>query len=282
MTFVILTGGIDLSVGSMIAFTSMVIASLLEKNVNPFLVIPLVLLIGTSVGLIMGFLIQHFKIQPFIMTLAGMFLLRGLCFLISIESITIRDPFFRTVAQAKIKFPGGAHISVSVIVALLMLGIAIYIAHYTKFGRVLYAIGGDEESAKLMGLPVARTKIMVYGFNGFCSSLAGVVFTFYILSGYGLHAQGLELSAIASVVIGGTVLTGGFGYVFGTLFGVLIQGLIQVIIMFQGTLSSWWTKIFVGILLFVFIVVQRSTVARKEGQKKSAKKVNINKQAVLG
>ncbi len=280
MTFVILTGGIDLSVGSMIAFTSMVIATLLEMNISPLIVIPFALIIGTLIGLSMGFLIQYFNLQPFIVTLAGMFLLRGACFIINLQSITITDPFFRTLSQTRIKFPGGAHISISVVASIIMLVIAIYLAHYTKFGRVLYAIGGDEESAKLMGLPVARTKIMVYGFSGFCSSLAGVAFTVYMLSGYGLHAQGLELGAIASVVIGGTLLTGGSGFVFGTLFGVLIQGLIQNIIMFQGTLSSWWTKIFVGILLFSFILIQRLITSRREGQKHSSKKSESNKQTV--
>jgi simple sugar transport system permease protein len=108
-----------------------------------------------------------------------------------------------------------------------------------------------------MGLKVGRTKVLVYTLNGLCSGLAGVAFSLYMLSGYGLHAEGLEMDSIASVVIGGTLLTGGSGFVFGTLFGVLIQGLIQTVIMFQGTLSSWWTKIFVGILLFVFIVLQK-------------------------
>src|SRR5690554_1374847 len=201
----------------------------------------------------MGFLVEKFKIQPFIVTLAGMFFLRGSCFLISTQSISISNPFFQWLSGTRIKFPGGSFVSISVLVAMLVLAVAMYLAHYTKFGRVLYAIGGNEESARLMGLPVSRTKIMVYGFSGFCSSLGGVLFTVYTLSGYGLHTNGLELDAIASAVIGGTLLTGGSGYVFGTLFGVLIQGLIQVIIMFQGTLSSWWTKIFVGLLLFVFI-----------------------------
>lgn len=278
VTFVIITGGIDLSVGSMIAFTSMVIASLLEKGVSPVIVIPFALLLGTLAGLIMGFLIEYFKIQPFIATLSGMFFLRGSCFLISIQSISINDPFFKTLSQTRISFPGGAYISISVVIAMIMMGIAIYLAHYTRYGRVLYAIGGNEESAKLMGLPVGRTKIMVYGFSGFCSSLGGVLFTIYMLSGYGLHTNGLEMDAIASAVIGGTLLSGGSGYVFGTLFGVLIQGLIQVIIMFQGTLSSWWTKIFVGILLFVFIVLQRLITAQREEQKASSKRLETGKQ----
>ena len=145
-----------------------------------------------------------------------------------------------------------------------MLGISIYIAHYTKFGRNVYAVGGNEQSAKMMGLPVARTKIMVYALSGIYSGIAGIVFSFYMLSGYGLHANGVEMDAIASAVIGGTLLTGGVGMMAGTLFGVMIYGIIQTIIMFDGTLSSWWTKIALGALLCIFIVIQRLLVVKKK------------------
>ncbi|MFX3632212.1 MAG: galactofuranose ABC transporter, permease protein YjfF [Candidatus Pristimantibacillus sp.] len=268
MTFVIVSGGIDLSVGSMIALTTMISASLVQQQGwPPAIVIPLVLLLGSLFGAAMGAIIHYFKIQPFIVTLAGMFLARGLCYVISINTITIDNPFYTTMAQTKIKLPGGTFISISVLIALVALALAIYIAHYTKFGRNTYAIGGSEQSALLMGLPVGRTKILVYMFSGFCSSLAGVVFTFYMLSGYGLHALGLELDAIAAVVIGGTLLTGGVGFVAGTFFGVLIQGIIQTIISFEGTLSSWWTRIVIGMLLFVFIVLQRLLSIRRSNNK---------------
>lgn len=205
----------------------------------------------------MGALIHYFRIQPFIVTLAGMFLARGLCYTISINTITINNSFYEKMAQTKVKLPGGNFVSISVLIALAVLILGIYMAHYTRFGRNTYAIGGSENSAILMGLPVARTKVMIYMFSGFCSALSGVVFTFYMLSGYGLHAVGMELDAIAATVIGGTLLTGGVGYIFGTFFGVLIQGVIQTIISFEGTLSSWWTRIVIGILLFVFILLQR-------------------------
>src|SRR5690606_34063084 len=146
--------------------------------------------------------------------------------------------------------------SISVIIALAVLAAAIWLAHFTRFGRCVYAIGGNEYSALLMGLPVGRTKVLIYAFSGFCSALAGGVFTFYMLSGYGLHALGLELDTIAAVVIGGTLLTGGVGYVFGTFLGVMLQGIIQTIISFEGTLSSWWTKIVIGVLLLLFILLQ--------------------------
>jgi simple sugar transport system permease protein len=265
MTFVILSGGIDLSVGSMIAMTTMLSAALVEQaGWPPAVVIPLVLALGSLMGAGMGAIIHYFNIQPFIVTLAGMFLARGLCYVISIDTITIKNPFYVTMAQTRIPLPGGNFISISVIIALVVVAAAIFMAHFTRFGRCVYAIGGNEYSALLMGLPVGRTKVLIYAFSGFCSALAGVVFTFYMLSGYGLHALGLELDTIAAVVIGGTLLTGGVGYVFGTVLGVMLQGIIQTIISFEGTLSSWWTKIVIGILLLLFILLQRLLSARGE------------------
>ncbi|MBB4219661.1 galactofuranose ABC transporter, permease protein YjfF [Variovorax guangxiensis] len=263
MTFVILSGGIDLSVGSVIALTTMVSASLVEKHGwSPGIVIPLVLAMGTAFGAFMGVLIERFRLQPFIVTLAGMFLARGLCYLISIDSISITNEFYSEVSQIRIPVWGEASVSISAVIAIAVLLAAIFLAHCTPFGRAVYAIGGSEQSAVLMGLPVRRTLIGVYTLSGFCSALAGVIFTFYMLSGYGLHAVGLELDAIAAVVIGGTLLTGGVGYVAGTLFGVLMLGIIQTLISFDGTLSSWWTRIVVGALLFVFCLLQRFFTSR--------------------
>src|SRR5690606_24118823 len=251
-------------VGAVIALTTMISASLVqEQGWSPFVVIPLVLVLGSLLGAGMGAIIHYFKIQPFIVTLAGMFLARGLCYVISIQTITINDPFYTTMAQTKIKLFGGSFISISVVIALVVVAVGIFIAHYTSFGRNVYAIGGSEQSSLLMGLPVAKTKVLVYTLSGFCSALAGVVFTFYMLSGYGLHAVGMELDTIAAVVIGGTLLTGGVGYIVGTFFGVMIQGIIQTIISFEGTLSSWWTKIVIGLLLCLFILLQKVLSARQ-------------------
>lgn len=263
MTFVILSGGIDLSVGSVIALTTMVSASLVETHGwSPALVIPLVLVMGTLFGGLMGVLIERFRLQPFIVTLAGMFLARGLCYLISIDSVSISHPFYTEVSQVRIPVWGDASLSISAVIAIVVVLAAIFVAHCTPFGRAVYAIGGSEHSALLMGLPVRSTLIGVYTLSGFCSALAGVIFTFYMLSGYGLHAVGLELDAIAAVVIGGTLLTGGVGYVAGTLFGVLMLGIIQTLIAFDGSLSSWWTRIVVGALLFAFCLLQRFFNAR--------------------
>lgn len=268
MTFVLIIGGIDISVGSVIALVCMLSAYLLEiQHLSAMIVIPGMLLMGFIFGVAQGSFIHFFNIQPFIVTLAGMFLARGLCYVISIDTIMITDPFYQFVATYRISLPFDNFISISVVIAFALVLAALYLINYTKFGRAIYAIGGNAQSAILMGLPVGRTKVLVYGLNGFCSALAGIVFSFYMLSGYGLHAMGLEMDAIASAVIGGTPLTGGVGFVTGTLFGVLIQGVIQTLIMFQGTLSSWWTKIAVAFLLCLFIVLQRIVVSRKERTK---------------
>ena len=263
----ILTGGIDLSVGAMIAFVSMITASLLEKGVNPFLVMIIVLIVGIIFGTVQGFLIQKFKLHPWIVTLAGMFFARGSSYIISIDTITIDNPVFTNISSYRIPIVPGAFISINVVVSLLVVIAAAYMLKFTKFGRTIYAIGGNENSAKLMGLPVERTKILVYTFSGFCSALGGLLFTIYTLSGYGLHCNGMEMDAIAACVIGGILLTGGYGYIIGPLFGVLTTGIIQSLIMFDGTLNSWWTKIAVGMLLFIFIVLQRIIVIRDEKRK---------------
>ncbi len=266
-TIVILAGGIDLSVGSMIALTSVFSAYMMEKQgFYPEFVVPLVLLMGTTQGLIHGLIIRYFKVQPFIVTLAGMFFARGMCFFISLDAITISDEYYRAISLYRIPIPGleKTFISINVVVALIVLAVAMYVLHLTRFGRAVYAMGGNEQSARLMGLPVGRTKVLVYTISGFCSTLAGVIYSIYLLSGHGLYATNVELDAIASVVIGGTLLSGGVGYVFGTMFGVLINGLIQMLIMFNGQLSSWWTRIAVGALTLIFIGVQSLfTTAKK-------------------
>ncbi|MFI5907853.1 galactofuranose ABC transporter, permease protein YjfF [Dactylosporangium sp. NPDC051541] len=267
MTFVILTGGIDLSVGAVVALSTMIAATLLEKGVNPGLVVLAVLAVGAIIGLGMGAIIHFFDIQPFIATLAGMFLARGTCYVISTDSIPITNETWNTIASDKLRF-GGFHIGWSVVISAAVVIAAAYVLAYTRLGRNIYALGGNQQSALLMGLPVGRTKIAVYTISGLCSALGGILLTFYTPSGYGLNALGMELDAIAAVVIGGTVLTGGSGFVLGTVLGVGVLGLIQSIITFQGTLSSWWTKIFIGTLLFVFIVLQR-TVTRKKTARSS-------------
>jgi galactofuranose transport system permease protein len=262
MTFVILTGGIDLSVGAVMALTTMLSAWLVQRHgLSPLLAIPLVLAVGALFGLLHGLLIQRFGLQPFIVTLAGMFLARGLAFLISTESISVTHAVYQELAAARLPLGVGS-ISVGAAVACLVVAAGIWLAHATAFGRTVYAVGGDEAAARLMGLRVDRTVVGVYVLSGFCAALGGVVMTLYMLSGYSLHGSGLELDAIAAVVIGGTLLRGGIGYVAGTFVGVLILGVIQTLIVFDGTLSSWWTRIVAGALLLAFCLLQRFLEAR--------------------
>jgi galactofuranose transport system permease protein len=259
MTFVIISGGIDLSVGSVIAFTCVSMAKLVAVyQVHPIFAILIVLAFGALLGFTMGCLIHYFSLPPFLVTLVGMFLARGLAFQVTLESIPINHPFLDKIVYFGIPLTKRVKLSGLAIIFLVVLLIGIYLLHFTRFGRNVYAIGGNEQSAILMGLPVGRTKIMIYTLNSTLCAVAGVVYTLYTLSGYPLACTGLELDVIAAVVIGGTLLTGGAGYIEGTLIGVLILGLIQTIITFQGTLSSWWTKMIIGLLLFIFILLQSS------------------------
>jgi ribose/xylose/arabinose/galactoside ABC-type transport system permease subunit len=227
----------------------------------------------------MGYFITYLKVQPFIATLAGMWIGRGMSYFISNDSIAINNRIYALLARTKILIPGlsnvvtqkGDYVTPSVVIAMVVFVIVIYMAHYTRFGRAIYSIGGNnganEQSARLMGLPINRTKLLVYTFNGFCSALAGILLSIYTGSGHGAYGNGLEMTVIAAVVIGGTALTGGEGYAFGALFGVLITILIQTMIQFQGNLISWWTLITVGIITLFFIGIQSLFANLKIGQR---------------
>jgi simple sugar transport system permease protein len=266
MTFVILSGGIDLSVGGVIAMVSTASAALLLRGVSPYVVIPLMLVMGIALGAVMGWIIQTLKVQPFIATLMGLFFARGMAYIISLTSVTIRDPFYKKLALTSIHIPfiPKAYIYPTTLVGPILLLVAIYLLFYTRFGRTIYAIGNNEQSALLMGLPVPRTKILVYAFSGLCSALGGIVFSASLLAGYGQFASGMELDSIAAVVIGGTALTGGVGNIIGTLFGVMIHGTIVSILQFNGTLSSWWTRIGVGLLTLIAIGIQSVIYIRRK------------------
>jgi len=261
MSFVVLSGGIDLSVGSVVALTTVLLALGVERaNLSLWLLIPGLVMAGTAFGALMGWVIQFFEVPAFIVTLAGLFLARGLCYVLSLDSIAITDTTLSAWSQARWPVGPLGEITPSAVVALTVLAVAVWVARATPFGRSVYALGGQATSARLMGLPVAATRIAVYAISGGCAALGGVLFGIYTLSGYGLHAQGLELDAIAAVVIGGALLSGGTGHVLGALTGVLMLGLIQTLILFDGSLSSWWTRIVIGALLGVFCGLQRLLV----------------------
>ena len=268
MTMVLITGGIDLSVAAVASLTGMIIAyGTGVLGIHPAICILFSFVIGIGLGLLMGVTIHYLNVPPFITTLTGMFLARGVCSLISRESLTISHPWIDALAGWKVyfmhmvdgewvKIKPIAFINLNFILFIAMILIGFFILQRTRFGRNIYAIGGNEQSAKLMGLPVGRTKVLVYGFNGFCSVLAGVAYALYVKSGWNLSLQGGELEAISSAVIGGTLLTGGVGNMLGTLVGVLLKSVIPTLITFNGNLLSWWGKIATGLLLLLFISIQ--------------------------
>jgi simple sugar transport system permease protein len=259
MTFVIISGGIDLSIGSVIAFTGVFLAVILQNtSIHPLLAFAIVLVITTAFGGIMGAIIHYLEMPAFIVTLAGMFLARGMAFVLSIDSIPIDHEYYSTLTSLYYRLPGGGRLTLIGGIMLLVFAVGIFIAQRTRFGTNVYALGGGPQTARLMGVPVGRTTIQIYALSGFLAGLSGIVFSLYTSAGYSLAAVGVELDAIAAVVIGGTLLTGGAGFVAGTLIGILIQGLIQTYITFDGTLSSWWTKILIGLLLFAFILMQKA------------------------
>lgn len=261
MTFVILSGGIDLSIGSVIAFTGVFLAVLMETtSIHPLIAFALALIIATSFGALMGAIIHYLEMPAFIVTLAGMFLARGMAFVLSIDSIPVRHPFYATLKGLYYKLPGGGRVTLIGGLMLLVFLAGIVIAQRTRFGTNVYALGGGTQTAMLMGVPVARTTILIYALSGFLAGLSGIVYSLYTSAGYSLATVGVELDAIAAVVIGGTLLTGGAGFVGGTLVGVLIQGIIQTYITFDGSLSSWWTKILIGALLFAFMLMQKAII----------------------
>lgn len=258
LTFVILTGGIDLSIGAVVGCSGIILATLIQaKGWHPLLAMLAVLAMGVTLGVAHGILVSKFEIAPFLATLAGLFFCRGIGLWVSKESVQIDHKAFTNLASFAIKLPGSASLPLVSIVFLVILAIGIFVAKQTKFGRTVYAIGGNRQSALLMGLPVGRTLIAVYALSGFCAALGGIVFSLYTSSGNAIAGTGMELDAIAAVVIGGTLLSGGYGSVFGSFLGVLILGMIQTAITFQGTLSSWWTKIFIGVLLLIFMLLQK-------------------------
>jgi simple sugar transport system permease protein len=258
MTFVILSGGIDLSVGAVLAFTSTFVATLIANHgVPPLAAVALGLAIGAGFGALMGTMIHRYELPPFLVTLAGMFFARGMAFVMSLESLGISHPFYRRAATFGLPLTERATLNAPALIFIALFTASAFLLHATRFGRDVYAVGGHEPSARLLGVAVGRTKIAVYALNGACSALAGIVATLRMGSGNPAQGMGFELDAIACVVIGGTLLSGGVGSLAGTLNGVLIFGTIQIALVFDGRLNSWWSRIVVGALLLIFIVFQK-------------------------
>lgn len=277
LTIVMITGGIDISVGSVTALVCMVTAVSMEKyGMNAYVTILIALLIGLAFGLVQGFLVSYMEIQPFIVTLAGMFFGRGMTSIVSVDMISITNEVFLKWAKYKIYLPFGsynkkgvflpAYIYPTVIIALLIWITIIIVMKYTKFGRSIYAVGGNAQSALMMGLNVKKIKFQAYVLDGLLAGIGGYLVCLNSCAGFVEQAKGMEMDAISSAVIGGTLLSGGVGTPFGTLFGVLIKGTISSLITTQGTLSSWWVRIVLSALLCFFIILQ-SVFARMKKKK---------------
>ncbi|KQO07758.1 sugar ABC transporter permease [Agreia sp. Leaf244] len=268
LTFVILTGGVDLSVGAIIAISSLVGVMLANAGWNPFVVIVLMILIGSAFGAASGILIQYFNVQPFIATLAMMFLARGLASMLSTTPERLADESPIRTLSTEIKVVDGPKINdlvttPNVIIAAVVVIVAFYVLHKTRFGRTVYAIGGSEQSATLMGLPVVRTKLAIYIISGTLAGLAAVVYTSKLGIAQNITGVGWELDAIAAVIIGGTLLTGGAGFVLGSVIGALVLGLMNVLITRDGSIPPEATTIITGAILLVFVLLQRLVVSRK-------------------
>ncbi len=255
MTFVILSGGIDLSVGAVIACSSMLLALLAGESGWPlWLAAPTVLAAGGAFGAGMGGLIHAFRLPPFLVTLAGMFLARGTALLLS------PDKRIELGSHEAIRSLSMLHAADFTLPALALLGavaLAAAVLRWTRFGRTVYAIGSDESAARLMGLSVGATRLGVYAISGLCAAAGGIIHVIGTQAGDASVAFLLELDAIAAVVIGGTVLAGGRGSVVGTLLGVLILAIITTIPGYLSDLNSWWTRLIIGALLLLFVALQR-------------------------
>lgn len=269
MTIVILSGGIDLSVGAVVAFTSVAGVMLMNIGVNGWLAIVLMIVFGALFGLISGVLIQYFNVQPFIATLAMMFLARGLASILSTVPVQAPDDSPILLLATDFKLIDGPKVNDLVLtpgffIAVLVVIGAFFFLHRTRSGRTIYGIGGAESSAQLMGLPVARTRVSIYIISGALAGLAAVVYTAEVGGkAQNVTAIGWELDAIAAVVIGGTLLTGGAGYVLGSVVGSLVLATLWMIITKDGTIRPEYLTIITGGILLVFVLLQRVLTARR-------------------
>ncbi|WP_394160101.1 ABC transporter permease [Galactobacter valiniphilus] len=269
MTFVILTGGIDLSVGAVIAVSSLSGVFLANAGVPVLIAVPTTILIGSLFGLVSGVLVQYFNVQPFIATLAMMFLARGIASIMATTPVRLDDDSAFRALATPIKLIDGPKtndlvVTPSVLIMIVVVIVAVLVLKRTCFGRTVYAIGGAENSAGLMGLPVARTKLWVYLISGTLAGLAAVVYTARTGIAQNVTGVGWELDAIAAVVIGGTMLTGGYGFVLGSVVGALVIGMMTLLITRDGTVPPEATTIITGGILLAFVLLQRVVLLRKK------------------
>ena len=281
MSLVMITGGIDISVGGVAALVSMCCAVYLDYHDGSVLgAILISLAIGLGFGLIQGYLVAYLDIQPFIVTLAGMFFARGMTTIVNTNPFNVINEAFVSLKETRIVIPGmgtvnklgkyvDAYVEIGVVVALIIVIALFCVLRWTKLGRAFYAVGGNKQSALMLGINVKRTKFISHLLCGILAGIGGFVYFMHVGSGSASHASGMEMNAIASSIIGGTMLTGGVGNIIGTFFGVLSLSTIQNIVSSAGLDQAWWTGITIAAMLCLFLVVQSIVIARKKRTLKS-------------
>ncbi len=276
MSLVMITRGIDISVGGVTALVSMCCAVYLDfHNGNVFMAIVIALAIGLGFGLVQGYLVAYLEIQPFIVTLAGMFFARGMTTIVNTNPFNVENEAFVALKGTRVIVPGmgsvnrlgkyvNAYVEIGVIVALIIVVILFCMLKWTKLGRQFYAVGGNEQSAMMLGINVKRTKFIAHLLCGLLAGIGGFVYFMHVGSGSPSHASGAEMNAIASSIIGGTMLTGGVGNIFGTFVGVLSLSTIKNIVSSVGLDEAWWTGITIAVMLCLFLVIQSVVLSRKK------------------
>ena len=268
LTLVMISGGIDISVGGQIALITMTTVCMMEnKGSSVFGAFIVAIAIGLAFGIVQGFFVSYLKIQPFIVTLAGMFFAKGMTTIVSVNPVTVKaNETFLKIKDAYLNLPIGtyarngnfipSYLEIGAIVAIVVVLIMWAVLKWTRIGRNFYAIGGNSESALMLGINVQRTRFMAYVICGLLAGLAGFVYLLHTGAGNASNADGAEMEAIASSIIGGTLLTGGVGSVIGTLFGVISLKTINTIVIASGLTQPWWQKITTGLMLCFFILLQ--------------------------
>ncbi|WP_026524871.1 MULTISPECIES: ABC transporter permease subunit [unclassified Butyrivibrio] len=281
MSVVMISGGIDISVGGVVALVSMCCAVYLDYHDGSiFGSILIALGIGVAYGIVQGFLVAYLDIQPFIVSLAGMFFARGMTTIVNTAPFNVADEEFTALKLTRIYVPGmgtvnkkgiyvPAYVEIGVIVALIIVVLLFVVLRWTKLGRSFYAVGGNKQSALMLGINVQRTKFISHMICSVLAGIGGYVYFLHVGSGSASHAMGMEMNAIASSIIGGTMLTGGVGNIIGTLFGVLSLSTIQNIVASAGLDQAWWTGITIAAMLCVFLLIQSVVMAQKKKAVKS-------------
>ncbi len=275
MSLVMITGGIDISVGGVVALVSMCCAVYLDyAGGNVFVSLLIALAIGLAFGAVQGYLVAYLDIQPFIVSLAGMFFARGMTTIVHTAPFNVENEAFVALKGTRITVPGmgtvnrlgkyvDAYVEIGVIVAILVVILLFFVLKWTRMGRGFYAVGGNRQSALMLGINVKRTRFMAHLLCGLLAGIGGYIYFLHVGSGSASHASGMEMNAIASSIIGGTLLTGGVGNIFGTLVGVLSLSTIQNIVSSIGLDQAWWTGITVAAMLCLFLIIQSVILSRR-------------------